>query len=58
MAVHQPALLLGIDPGGLEPGDAADLVLFDLAQPASQGAPPKFEVRATLVAGEVVFGSP
>ena len=41
--------LLGIEPGGLEPGDPADLVLFDLGE--------RFEVRATLVGREVVFGS-
>jgi N-acetylglucosamine-6-phosphate deacetylase len=49
MAVDHPARLLGIDPGGLEPGDPADLVLFEL----NAG----LEVRATLVAGEVAFGS-
>jgi len=49
MAVDHPARLLGIDPGGLEPGDPADLILFAL----NDG----FEVRATLVGGELVFGS-
>ena len=48
MAVDHPARLLEIDPGGLEPGDPADLVVFEL----SDG----FEVRATLVGGEAVFG--
>jgi len=49
MAVDHPARLLGIDPGRLEPGDPADLVLFEL----NDG----LEVRATLVAGDLVFGS-
>jgi len=49
MAVDHPARLLGIDPGGLEPGNPADLILFAL----NDG----FEVRATLVGGELVFGS-
>ncbi len=49
MAVDHPARLLGIEPGGLDPGDPADLVLFEL----NDG----FEVRATVVGGEVVFGS-
>jgi len=49
MAVDHPARLLGIEPGGLEPGDPADLVLFELSE--------RFEVRATLLAGEAVFGS-
>jgi len=35
----------------LRPGDVADLVLFDLV-----GEPPELIVRATLSAGEVVFG--
>ena len=49
MAVDHPARLLGIEPGGLEPGNPAYLVLFEL----NDG----FEVRATLVGGELVFGS-
>ena len=50
MAVDNPANLLGIESGGLEPGDRADLVLFDLEQ--------DFEVRTTLAAGDVVFDNP
>ncbi len=57
MAVHNPARLLGIEPGGLEPGDPADLVLFDLIESAACDAPASLEVRATLSGGEVVFGS-
>jgi N-acetylglucosamine-6-phosphate deacetylase len=49
MAVDHPARLLGIEPGGIEPGAPADLVLFELGE--------GFEVRATLVGGELVFSS-
>jgi N-acetylglucosamine-6-phosphate deacetylase len=49
MAVDHPARLLGIEPGGLDAGDPADLVLFELSE--------RFEVRATLVGGELVFGA-
>ena len=49
MAVDHPAELLGICPGGLQPGDAADLMLFDLEE--------HLEVRATLLGGELVFGT-
>jgi len=48
MAVDHPAGLLGIDPGGLEPGDPAELVLFDLDESSDAGNPPRFEVRRTL----------
>ena len=47
MAVHHPAALLGLDPGGLEPGEPADLVAFDLDE--------GFRVRAMIRGGEVVF---
>lgn len=57
MAVHHPARLLGIDHGGLQPGDSADLVLFDLIEASEAGFPPRFEVRATLSDGEVAFGA-
>ena len=56
MAVVHPARLLGITPGGLEPGDAADLVLFELMA-SPEGGPCRFHVRATLAAGEVAFGT-
>jgi len=49
MATDHPANLLEIAMGGLQQGGRADLVLFDLAR--------DFEVRATLVDGELVFGS-
>ena len=48
MAVDLPAKLLGIEPGRLEPGEPADLVLFDLE--------PEFRVRATLLDGQTVYG--
>ncbi|MBN2474352.1 MAG: amidohydrolase family protein, partial [Pirellulales bacterium] len=57
MAVHHPAVLLGIEPGCLAPGHRADLVLFDLIRSSEPQQPPGFEVRATLIAGEVVFGA-
>lgn len=53
MATTHPARLLGQTPGSLRPGDAADLVLFDLSP--ADGAR-QLTVRATLSAGEVVFG--
>lgn len=53
MATTHPARLLGQTPGSLRPGDAADLVLFDLS---AAGGAPQITVRATLSAGEVVFG--
>jgi len=55
MAVHHPAELLGVEPGGLEPGDPADLVLFDLLEPLEPGGTPKLEVGSTIMAGDVVF---
>ena len=54
MASTWPAELIGYQPGGLTPGDAADLVLFDLEnQPGNQ--PQKFVVRQTLCGGTVVY---
>jgi len=57
MAVHNPAELLGIDPGGLEPGSRADLVQFRLAEPPNGDAPARFELGATVIHGEVVWGA-
>jgi len=57
MAVHHPAALLGFEPGTIEPGGPAELVLFDLAESSEPACPPRFQVRATLVGGELVFGS-
>jgi len=50
MAVDHPARLLGIEPGNLQGGDPADLVLFDLGE--------RFDVRATVVAGEMKVNQP
>jgi cytosine/adenosine deaminase-related metal-dependent hydrolase len=52
MATTHPNRLLSRPPGTLRPGDSADLVLFDL----SGGDSPRLEVRATLLAGELVYG--
>jgi N-acetylglucosamine-6-phosphate deacetylase len=51
MAAIHPARLLGIQPGGLDPGDPADLVLFDLIRSDGE-QPPRFEVRRVLIHGE------
>jgi N-acetylglucosamine-6-phosphate deacetylase len=56
MATEHPARLLGLDPGGLAPGQPADLVLFDLLD-ADDTRSARFSVRAVLIGGEVVFGS-
>ena len=56
MASDHPARLLGVDPGGLEPGDPADLVQFDLVESSEEDVPPKLEVRATVAGGELVCG--
>lgn len=58
MAVHHPAELLGFQPGGFEPGDPGDLVQFDLVEPPDEEAPPRFEVRSTVLGGKVVWGTP
>ncbi len=51
MASATPARLLGRRCGGLQPGDPADLVLFDLCQD-----PPQLLVHATIAGGELVAG--
>jgi len=67
MATAWPARALGIAPGGLAPGDPADLVLFDLVEPPiaqpggprqDQTDPGRLEVRCTILDGEVVWGNP
>jgi N-acetylglucosamine-6-phosphate deacetylase len=57
MAVHHPARLLDVDPGGLEPGDLADLVLFDLIDHAKPDGLRKLEPRATFAHGRIAWGS-
>jgi len=58
MAVHHPARLLSLDPGGLEPGDPASLVQFELVEEAGAPGPPHLRVLCTVVEGEVVWGTP
>lgn len=58
MASVQSAQLLGLLPGAIEPGQPADLVLFHLSPSASGDRPPQFEVRCTVLDGEVVWGAP
>ena len=54
MAVRNPATLLGIEPGGLEPGSLADFVLFDIADESDPTLAPML-VRKTILGGEVVY---
>jgi N-acetylglucosamine-6-phosphate deacetylase len=60
MASTRPAELLGLEPGGLEPGDPAELVLFDLVDEtvdsdlpdvAGNVCRPRLVVRATVGGG-------
>lgn len=57
MAVQHPADVLGFVPGDLEPGGRADLILFDLSESADPARPPRLNVCATLVGGELVAGN-
>jgi len=57
MASIRPALLIGRAPGRLEAQAPADLTLFDLLPADQVGQAPRYSVRATIQAGEVVFGS-
>jgi len=57
MAVHHPAALLAIDPGGLEPGDRADLVQFELAGSSEDQSGSAFRACSTLVDGELAWGT-
>ncbi len=56
MAVHNPAALLGheMKTSGLEPGDPADLVQFEMRS----GSPAAFDVHATIAAGRPISGTP
>jgi cytosine/adenosine deaminase-related metal-dependent hydrolase len=58
MAVHHPASLLGIQPGGLEVGDPADLVQFHLTDPDGQGQTSGFQAICTVIGGEAAWGRP
>jgi N-acetylglucosamine-6-phosphate deacetylase len=55
LASVQPARLIGAPASQFQPGDAADLVLFDLPG-ADRGALGELSVRATIKRGEVVYG--
>jgi N-acetylglucosamine-6-phosphate deacetylase len=58
MAVDNPARLLGIEPGALDPGQPANLVQFRLADAPSEDGPARFDLTATLIDGEVTWGTP
>lgn len=58
MATIHPARLLAMPSSGLQPGDPADLVLFDIIESDDEGALPEFAVRSTVSGGEVVWGMP
>jgi N-acetylglucosamine-6-phosphate deacetylase len=53
MATKRPRGLLGLLPNNLAPGDAADLVVFDLPRAASTPAF-RLDVRSTVAGGQVV----
>lgn len=54
MGSTRPAALIGYEPGGLRPGDIADLVLFRLhGKPVA--LPQQFEVQSTVIAGKVAY---
>ncbi len=56
MAVFNPAALVEVEPGGLEPADLADLVLFRMKEPVNPDDPDSFEVIGTILSGQMVFG--
>jgi N-acetylglucosamine-6-phosphate deacetylase len=56
MATKHPAQLLGIRRHGLRPGDAADLVLFELRESQFDPAARELTVRATIADGQLVYG--
>ncbi len=58
MAVHNPADLVGLEPEGIDVGSRADLVQFRLADPPQEGGAAVFEPIATLIDGEVAWGTP
>ena len=53
MATLHPARLIGAPAGNLQPGDPADLVVFDLFQPAGNAAP-RFTVREVIAGGQML----
>jgi N-acetylglucosamine-6-phosphate deacetylase len=54
MATIYPAALLGLESFGLQPGDHADLVLFDMRPSAGGNAAECFTPRTVIVDGKVV----
>ncbi len=56
MATTQPARLIGRTPGTLQAGAAADLIQFDFSGDAPEADPSRLALRATIKAGECVFG--
>lgn len=57
MASLRPAQLIGRAPGRIEEQAPADLTLFDLKPPAQPDGAPRYEVRATILAGELIYGN-
>ncbi len=55
MASHHPARLLGLPASDLRPGDAADVVLFDLNR--SGDRPATLKVISTYSAGKLVYSN-
>jgi len=58
MATLHPARLLGLEPGGIEPGQPANLIQFDLLPEAGETLPEGLRVRSTVVDGELAWGTP
>lgn len=58
MATLHPARLLGLNVDTLEPGQPANLIQFDLAPEATDSPSEGLRVRATVVDGETVWGTP
>ena len=58
MAVHNPAALVGVPPGGLKHGHTADLVQFRLTSPGSANERTRLEVLCTVVEGQTAWGQP
>jgi N-acetylglucosamine-6-phosphate deacetylase len=54
MAANRPRQLLGLKPIALQPGDPADLVLFDLDDGSISGSP-RLDVRTTVAGGKLPF---
>ncbi|MCR4415193.1 MAG: amidohydrolase family protein [Thermoguttaceae bacterium] len=55
MATDNPAALVGIPPGQLEPGAPADVIQFHLREPGPEGQPARLDVQRTILGGQVVW---